>query len=258
MDSNAAVHNPNYETFREYVAQALIHRDARKSPKTPLRRKKKVSAQPGDSETPLSIELEANDPEELAEFIDYIAGETFNSLPEEVQLLSYATVQSNSGLADKYVVDPLPRPTLDSLIATVPLSVSESLSVYGLIPDPSDFPAFLNPILTGYISAAQTGPPQWSSTRASACEICERDWIPLTYHHLIPREVHAKVLKRKWHEEWMLNSVAWLCRACHSFVHKMASNEELAKEWYTVERILQREDVQDWAKWVARIRWKAK
>ncbi|EDN09002.1 conserved hypothetical protein [Histoplasma mississippiense (nom. inval.)] len=38
----------------------------------------------------------------------------------------------------------------------------------------------------------------------------------------------------------------------------MASNEELAKEWYTVELILQREDVQNWANWVARIRWKAK
>ncbi|KKZ68421.1 hypothetical protein EMCG_05879 [[Emmonsia] crescens] len=257
MDDNAGVDNPNYETFREYVSQALIQRSAETPSKTPSRRKKKGTTHLANSEKSPLTELETNDPEELAEFIDYIAGEAFNSLPEEVQSLSYATVQGNSGLANKYA-EPLPRTALDSLTATVPLSVSESLSVYGLIPDPSDFSAFLNPILTGYISAAQTGPPKWSNTRVTACEICERDWIPLTYHHLIPREVHAKVLKRKWHEEWMLNSVAWLCRACHSFVHKVASNEELAKEWYTVERILQREDVQHWAKWVARIRWKAK
>ncbi|QSS51355.1 hypothetical protein I7I53_06661 [Histoplasma capsulatum var. duboisii H88] len=257
MNNNVAVHNPNYETFREYVSQALIHRSTDSPSKSPLRRKRKASSQPDNSEKPPLAEPETYGPEELAEFIDYIAGEAFNSLPEEVQSLSDSALRGSGGLAGKYA-EPLPRPTLDSLTAAVPLSVSESLSVYGLIPDPSDFPTFLNPILTGYISAVQTGPPKWSSTRATSCEICERDWIPLTYHHLIPREVHAKVLKRKWHEEWMLNSVAWLCRACHSFVHKMASNEELAKEWYTVELILQREDVQNWANWVARIRWKAK
>ncbi|OJD14994.1 hypothetical protein AJ78_04716 [Emergomyces pasteurianus Ep9510] len=257
MGSNSVVDNPNYATFREFVSQALIYRATERPSKTASRRKRKASPQPANSEKPPLNQRETDDPEELAEFIDYIAGETFNSLPEEVRSLSYATVQGNSGLEDRYS-EPLPPSTLDSLTATVPLSVSESLSVYGLIRDPSDFPTFLNPILTGYISAVQAGPPKWSSTRATACEICERDWIPLTYHHLIPREVHAKVLKRKWHEEWMLNSVAWLCRACHSFVHKMASNEELAKEWYTVERIVQREDIQQWAKWVARIRWKAK
>ena len=70
--------------------------------------------------------------------------------------------------------------------------------------------------------------------------------------------MHAKVLKRGWHEEWELGNVAWLCRACHSFVHRMASNEELAREWCTVEKILGREDVRDWANWVGRVRWKAR
>ncbi|EEH43582.1 uncharacterized protein PADG_08202 [Paracoccidioides brasiliensis Pb18] len=257
MDGRTSVENPNYETFRDSVSQTLIHRSAQNPSKIPPRRQKKTSPLPADSGKPSLLELEANDPEDLAEFIDYIAGETFNSLPEEVQSLSYATIQGNSGLSGKYA-EPLPLPALDSLTAAVPLSVSESLAVYGLIPDASEFPSFLNPILTGYIAAAVAGPPKWSATRASACEICDREWVPLTYHHLIPREVHDKALKRKWHDEWMLNSVAWLCRACHSFVHRMASNEELAKDWYTVERILQREDVQHWAQWVARIRWKAK
>lgn len=152
----------------------------------------------------------------------------------------------------------IPRSVLDSLSAATPLSVSESLSVYGIIPESTDLPEFLRPILADYISSVTTGPPVWATTRTTACEICERDWIPLSYHHLIPREVHAKVLKRGWHEEWKLNSVAWLCRACHSFVHRMASNEELAREWYTVDRILEREDVQDWAKWVGRVRWKTR
>ena len=52
--------------------------------------------------------------------------------------------------------------------------------------------------------------------------------------------------------------MAWLCGACHRFVHKCATNEELAKEWFTVERLMQREDMRTWAGWVGRIRWKAR
>lgn len=59
-----------------------------------------------------------------------------------------------------------------------------------------------------------------------------------------------------WHPEWALNKVAWLCRACHSYVHRIASNEELAKELYSVDLLLDREDVQKWAVWVSKVRWK--
>lgn len=70
--------------------------------------------------------------------------------------------------------------------------------------------------------------------------------------------MHAKAVKRGWHGEWELGKVAWLCRACHSFVHKIAGNEELAREYYSVELLLEREDVVKWAGWVGKVRWKAK
>lgn len=140
----------------------------------------------------------------------------------------------------------------------LPSSVQESIQAYSLLPPETSLPALLDAAITSYVSAVLAAPPVWSATRADACEICERDWIPLTYHHLIPRSTHERVLKRGWHEEWELNRVAWLCRACHSFVHRLASNEELAREWHTVERLLDREDVRSWAGWVGRIRWKAK
>lgn len=69
--------------------------------------------------------------------------------------------------------------------------------------------------------------------------------------------MHAKVVKRGWHTEDQLENVAWLCRACHSFVHRVASNEELAREFYSVERLLGREDVVRFAGWAGRVRWKA-
>lgn len=66
--------------------------------------------------------------------------------------------------------------------------------------------------------------------------------------------MHAKVLKRGWHAVDKLMDVAWICRACHTFVHQCATNEELAKEWYTVERLMEREDVRRFAGWVGKVR----
>jgi ribosomal silencing factor RsfS len=92
----------------------------------------------------------------------------------------------------------------------------------------------------------------------SACEICSRDWIDLTFHHLIPRFVHVKAVKRGWHTEDQLQSGAWLCRACHSFVHHVATHEELARAYYTVEKLLEREDVRKFGAWVGKVRWKTR
>lgn len=133
----------------------------------------------------------------------------------------------------------------------------DSLTSYGLLPDESDLPHLLEAPISAYITTCVAATPDFTpSTRATECEICDRGHLPLTYHHLIPRAVHAKAVKRGWHKEWELNKVAWLCRACHSFVHRIASNEELAKEWYSVDLLMGREDVQSWAKWMSRIRWK--
>ncbi|KAI9934198.1 hypothetical protein ASPWEDRAFT_170176 [Aspergillus wentii DTO 134E9] len=268
-------HETNYEVFRECLSSCIVDKFNEKPPKTSKRKAHKAKRNtvkkdgavknntpepsppipPPSSSSSSSLSVRAN-PEDLAEFIDFIASETFPSLPSDLQSLSYSAVQHDPHLSNRYP-SPLPRSLIDTITGTTPVSVSESLSVYGLVPDASDLPEFLSPVLNEYITGVTTGPPAWASTRTDACEICERDWIPLSYHHLIPRGVHAKVAKRGWHDEWMLNSVAWLCRACHSFVHRMAGNEELAREWYTVEKILEREDVQDWAKWVGRVRWKA-
>lgn len=259
----------NHAVFRECLSNAIVSKSAfakptrsskRRAHKVRRRDKQDVDGSTSSSSNgnDSSVVPGRVDPEEIGDFIDFIASEIFSSLPRDFQSLSYSATQHDPSIADKYTPTPLSRPVLDSLLSPVPVSVAESLSVYGLIPESSDLPDFLAPVLNEYVTSVTTGPPVWASTRTDACEICERDWIPLSYHHLIPKAVHAKVLKKGWHDEWMLNSVAWLCRACHSFVHRMASNEDLAREWFTVERILERDDVQEWAKWVGRVRWKAK
>ncbi|RDW93267.1 HNH endonuclease [Aspergillus mulundensis] len=253
----------NYAVFRECVSSVIIARSKQHKPSKTKRKASRIKAakRKGNAEstdessapsTPAPAEEE--NPEELADFIDFIATEIFTALPEPLQSLSYSAIQHSPTLSTTYSI-PLAHSTLESLSNPLPSTITDTLSTY--TPDLEAL-SLLNKILTDYIPAVTRPPPVWASTRAEACEICERDWIPLSYHHLIPRGVHDKVIKKGWHDEWMLNNVAWLCRACHSFVHRMATNEELAREWFTVERILEREDVRDWARWVGRVRWKAR
>ncbi|KAJ9611102.1 hypothetical protein H2200_004285 [Cladophialophora chaetospira] len=240
----------NYDAFRECLFSAVVE-------KLTARTKKIPKKTPIAGKSPRALpEPEGPDPSELAEFSEYLATDIFASLPEQLRKLSYYTLQDDVSLSEKWGL-PLTLTVLDELSAHMPGETNDNLIAYGLIEPPkSDIQSFMAPVLSAYIAAVTTPPPKWADTRTSACEICEREWVPMTYHHLIPKQVHAKVLKRNWHEEHQLNRVAWLCRACHSFVHRMASNEELAKEWYTVDLICQREDVQKWAHWVRRVRWK--
>ncbi|KAI0808361.1 hypothetical protein C8Q74DRAFT_1189413 [Fomes fomentarius] len=183
-----------------------------------------------------------DDSDALNDFTSYLAEEIWPVLPPE---LRDATHESKDRLPD---IDDL---SLESMISP---SFSDTLVSCGLVDDADSAVTFLRRALKDYVEEASAPPPVWSKTRTTECEICERE-VPLTYHHLIPREVHDKVLKKKWHPENMLNSVAWLCRPCHTAVHHVASNEVLAREFYTVELLLQREDIQKWSKYAAKQRW---
>ncbi|OOF97044.1 hypothetical protein ASPCADRAFT_3663 [Aspergillus carbonarius ITEM 5010] len=252
----------NYQIFRDCISSAIVAKSSQptiqskkaRRPRTQRQKSSTPQRQKPDPE-PKPVQQDdftRTDPEDLADFIDFIASETFPSLPPTIQTLSY------SPNTDFSTPEYAPKHLSEITSNTLSPSITDTLTAYELIESPSDISSFLAPILGEYVSAVTKPPPVWATTRADACEICERDWIPLSYHHLIPRSVHAKVVKKGWHEEWRLDSVAWLCRACHSFVHRMASNEELAREWFTVEKIWEREDVRDWAKWVGRVRWKAR
>lgn len=164
-------------------------------------------------------------------------------------------------MSQKYAV-PLDYSLVECVVKPLPLSIPDSLTSYALMSEPSELERFLEPVLAAYVSTVTSAPPEHTpslaASRPDGCEICAREHLPLTYHHLIPRQMHAKAVKRGWHSEWELNKVAWLCRTCHSYVHRIASNEELAKELYSVEALLEREDVQKFAGWVGRVRWKAR
>ncbi|KAI5115647.1 hypothetical protein M0805_009062 [Coniferiporia weirii] len=191
-----------------------------------------------------------SDSEDLQDFSGYLASIAWPSLPESIRMLSHDSAKATG------------EPDVDEVsLDTLPPSFEDNLVSYSLVSPEEDgvdaAETFLRKTLSAYVPLALTPPPVWSNTRTHECEICDRE-VPLTYHHLVPRSTHARALKRGWHKEEMLNSVAWLCRPCHSVVHNVASNEDLARDFFTVERLLAREDVQRWRKYAAKQRWGAR
>ena len=113
--------------------------------------------------------------------------------------MSYSVVREDETLADKYAT-PLDTAVLETISKPLPLSIPDSLTSYGLMNEASDLDRFLDHVLTAYCSSVTAAPPEYTpsvaASRPSECEICAREHLPLTYHHLIPREAHVKAVKR--------------------------------------------------------------
>lgn len=88
------------------------------------------------------------------------------------------------------------------------------------------------------------------------CEMCARHRL-LTFHHLIPKDTHSRYLgKRLPHgvdgepTRHFLNSHGtMICRQCHNMVHKTETNDVLAAEYNTLQRLLDHPTIQRWVQW---------
>jgi len=231
MDNLAS---PQFSTFKDCFARRILAHPTQHNP------------------------VSSSDSSELDEFSAYLAQESWPSLPPSLQTLSYET--RTEVLIDEQ---------LDTFLDSTHTAVIDTLISYGFSTDHEDAIRFLRKAIDDYMEDATAPPPAWSATRTKECEICGRE-VPLTYHHLIPRSVHNKVLKKGWHPKTMLGSVAWLCRfvfvdccvyqlltldrPCHSVVHNVATNEELAREYFTIDRLIEREDIVRWRNYAAKQR----
>eukprot|EP01067_Filipodium_phascolosomae_P005040 Filipodium_phascolosomae@DN3046_c0_g1_i1.p1 len=94
--------------------------------------------------------------------------------------------------------------------------------------------------MSGYSSGEDHGPGK--------CELCHRS-TRISAHHLIPREVHPKYLRKGMSKE-ELSVCALLCPQCHSMVHKAAPNGELAELWNTVENLQKHPYIEKWLPYI--------
>jgi 5-methylcytosine-specific restriction endonuclease McrA len=76
------------------------------------------------------------------------------------------------------------------------------------------------------------------------CWMCDRT-MPLTFHHLIPRTTHKKLLKRGF-ETKELNVGIMICRPCHNAIHRLIDEETMASDYYTFDLLMEHAGVVKW------------
>lgn len=90
------------------------------------------------------------------------------------------------------------------------------------------------------------------------CSMCERS-MPLTFHHLIPKKTHKKMMKRfGYTKEELHQRGVLICRPCHSVVHRTYGLETLAMDYNTLDKLLESVVIQRWIEFARRQRSLAK
>lgn len=89
-----------------------------------------------------------------------------------------------------------------------------------------------------------------NDTKTGDCELCGRT-LNLTRHHLIPQSRHNKSrTRRHFSRDEMKSDIAMICRPCHSQIHRVFSNHELADYYHTIDRIREHSEMQKFIAWV--------
>ena len=83
------------------------------------------------------------------------------------------------------------------------------------------------------------------------CALCHRK-MPLTWHHLFPRDVHKKFLKRGLMTQQDRVLGISICRQCHNTIHRSFDNETLAERLHSLESLLEEESIQKWVAYASK------
>ena len=234
-DPNEHLDSAQFAVLKDVVARMVIQLStAQEALQTsPVRRRKaralarRAETEAGQEEGDVRDEGEEDLVNDLEEFVLYLAQEVWAVLPEQDKLFPErkpisTAVEDEPETSEADTAANEEEET--SLFA--PPAFTESLLSYSLVASKSTASETFDMVVTEYQQDIADAPPDedfvdtgyelpakggWWATRKEECEICGRN-CPLTYHHLIPRSTHAKVLKKKWHLPERLNVVAWLCR----------------------------------------------
>jgi hypothetical protein len=73
------------------------------------------------------------------------------------------------------------------------------------------------------------------------CELCGRDVLETTEHHLVPRSTHRVKRVRAMHTFEAMHTTASLCQPCHRAMHQFWPEKTLATSYYSIELLLAEE-----------------
>lgn len=89
--------------------------------------------------------------------------------------------------------------------------------------------------------------------KLGSCELCGRNDIEVTRHHLIPKTRHSNKRNQKLSDRDEVRSrMADLCRPCHGFIHKVLTEKQMELEFNTVEALRAHPEIAKFAEWVAK------
>lgn len=71
------------------------------------------------------------------------------------------------------------------------------------------------------------------------CALCTRKVTSVSYHHLVPKQKGGK------HTETVP-----LCQPCHTTLHLTFNNQQLAKEYNTIDKLRDAEGLQKYLNWI--------
>jgi 5-methylcytosine-specific restriction enzyme A len=75
--------------------------------------------------------------------------------------------------------------------------------------------------------------------QSGTCELCGREDVEVTIHHLIPKEMGGTFMP-----------TAILCIPCHKQIHALFTNEQLADGLDTIDRLRSHPELQKFLKWI--------
>ena len=88
---------------------------------------------------------------------------------------------------------------------------------------------------------------------SDACVLCNRS-LPLTFHHVIPKLVHKRRWVRQLYSSEQLQEGIWVCKPCHSAIHRFIDHAELARSFHTVEQLKSHEELGKFVRWSSKQR----
>ncbi|RHZ72557.1 hypothetical protein Glove_242g8 [Diversispora epigaea] len=81
------------------------------------------------------------------------------------------------------------------------------------------------------------------------CSLCRRH-MRLSFHHLIPRMMHKRVVTKGIFTRLECNTRGIkICKTCHRCIHKMIPHAQLALKYNTQEMLLQHEGISKFVQW---------
>ncbi|WP_409294784.1 HNH endonuclease [Peribacillus sp. SCS-26] len=78
-----------------------------------------------------------------------------------------------------------------------------------------------------------------NKNRIGTCELCGREEVETTVHHLTPKEMGGTFLPS-----------AYLCIPCHKQIHALYTNEELAARLNTIGKLQGDDSIRSFLKWI--------